>query len=85
MNAYRFSTTIREDRTVVLPSDTPTGVAEVVVLYSEQTREPADDSDFFETLIRMAEQVPADELARVPTDAAINLDHYLYGAPKQDS
>jgi hypothetical protein len=27
--------------------------------------------------------LPADTWANVPTDASINLDHYLYGAPKQ--
>lgn len=29
-------------------------------------------------------RIPADELANFPTDGARNLDHYLYGAPKQD-
>ena len=27
--------------------------------------------------------LPADTWENVPTDASINLDHYLYGAPKQ--
>jgi len=27
--------------------------------------------------------LPADTWDSVPTDGAINLDHYLYGAPKQ--
>lgn len=27
--------------------------------------------------------LPADTWEKVPTDGAINLDHYLYGAPKQ--
>ena len=27
--------------------------------------------------------LPADTWENVPTDSAINLDHYLYGAPKQ--
>ena len=29
--------------------------------------------------------LPADTWANVPTDGSINLDHYLYGAPKQQS
>lgn len=28
-------------------------------------------------------QVPAEEIAELPTDASENLDHYLYGAPKK--
>jgi hypothetical protein len=29
--------------------------------------------------------LPADTWDNVPTDGSINLDHYLYGAPKQQS
>jgi hypothetical protein len=28
-------------------------------------------------------ELPADTWENVPTDGSINLDHYLYGAPKQ--
>lgn len=28
-------------------------------------------------------QLPADSWDKVPTDGSINLDHYLYGAPKR--
>ena len=28
--------------------------------------------------------LPADTWENVPTDGSINLDHYLYGAPKQE-
>lgn len=27
--------------------------------------------------------IPEEELEKIPTDASINLDHYLYGAPKK--
>lgn len=27
--------------------------------------------------------VPEEELDKIPTDASVNLDHYLYGAPKK--
>lgn len=27
--------------------------------------------------------IPAEELDKIPTDASVNLDHYLYGAPKK--
>jgi hypothetical protein len=29
--------------------------------------------------------LPADTWENVPTDGSVNLDHYLYGAPKQQS
>ena len=27
--------------------------------------------------------IPDEELNKIPTDASVNLDHYLYGAPKK--
>lgn len=36
----------------------------------------------WETIIRLGQQIPEDELASIPTDLSINHDHYLYGAPK---
>lgn len=27
--------------------------------------------------------IPNEELDKIPTDASVNLDHYLYGAPKK--
>ena len=30
-------------------------------------------------------RLPADTWENVPTDGSINLDHYLYGAPKKQS
>jgi hypothetical protein len=32
---------------------------------------------------RIAQEAPASELEQLPTDGGENLDHYLYGAPKQ--
>jgi hypothetical protein len=34
-------------------------------------------------LLRMSEQLPADEVARMPRDLAYNFDHYHDGSPKQ--
>lgn len=28
-------------------------------------------------------EIPQEELDEVPTDASVNLDHYLYGSPKK--
>jgi|CXWL01.1.fsa_nt_gi hypothetical protein len=38
----------------------------------------------WEQIIEIGEQIPAEELARVPRDGARNLHHYLHGHPKQD-
>ena len=35
------------------------------------------------TADRIAAEVPASELEKLPTDGGQNLDHYLYGAPKR--
>jgi hypothetical protein len=32
---------------------------------------------------RIAQEAPTSELEHLPTDGGENLDHYLYGAPKQ--
>jgi hypothetical protein len=32
---------------------------------------------------RIAKEAPPAELEQLPTDGGENLDHYLYGAPKQ--
>jgi hypothetical protein len=37
-----------------------------------------------ERIAAIGARIPDEELASIPTDAARNLDHYLYGAPKQD-
>lgn len=34
-------------------------------------------------IIDLGKSIPADELTRFPSDGARNLDHYLYGAPKE--
>jgi hypothetical protein len=36
-----------------------------------------------ESADRIAAEVPASELEKLPIDGGQNLDHYLYGAPKQ--
>ena len=35
MNAYRFTTEIKQDHTIVVPDDIPQGTAEVLVLVKE--------------------------------------------------
>jgi hypothetical protein len=37
-----------------------------------------------ERIAAIGARIPEDQLKDIPTDAARNLDHYLYGSPKQD-
>lgn len=37
----------------------------------------------WEVFADLAEQIPAEELDKLPGDASQNLDHYLYGSPKK--
>jgi hypothetical protein len=34
-------------------------------------------------LIELRREIPSEEWAKVPRDGSRNLDHYLYGAPRQ--
>jgi antitoxin component of MazEF toxin-antitoxin module len=38
---------------------------------------------FWERIAALAADAPPEELAKVPTDGAAQLDHYLYGHPKR--
>ena len=38
----------------------------------------------WEKLVAIGKQIPPEERANFPRDGARNLDHYLYGSPKQD-
>lgn len=42
-----------------------------------------DRRPIWEVVEEINSSLPADTWANVPTDGSINLDHYLYGAPKQ--
>jgi hypothetical protein len=37
-----------------------------------------------ERIVDIGKRIPPEELARHPEDGAANLEHYLYGSPKQD-
>lgn len=44
--------------------------------------EQMDAAAISEWMIRLGETIPEEELSRIPTDLARNIDHYLYGAPR---
>ena len=39
---------------------------------------------FWERIAALTADAPPEELAKVPTDGAAQIDHYLYGHPKRD-
>jgi hypothetical protein len=39
---------------------------------------------FWEEIIELGASIPKEEWDKVPKDLAKNLDHYLYGAPKEE-
>ncbi len=41
-----------------------------------------DDRPIWEIVAAIGRSIPEEELAKIPADSSINLDHYLYGAPK---
>jgi hypothetical protein len=39
--------------------------------------------DVVARVVARSEQAPPEEIAKLPKDASLNHDHYLYGAPKK--
>ena len=50
---------------------------------SEPNGTRADRRPIWEVVDEINARLPADTWTNVPTDGSINLDHYLYGAPKR--
>jgi hypothetical protein len=38
----------------------------------------------FDRIRAIGDRIPDEEVSRHPVDGAANLEHYLYGSPKQD-
>jgi len=55
---------------------------EVVVL--EDAEPPHEAKPPWLVAVEIGASVPAEEWEKTPADASINLDHYLYGAPKRE-
>ncbi len=51
---------------------------------SKEEEAPLPLREFLLAIATMGEQIPAEVRAKIPTDFAKNLDHYLYGHPKVD-
>src|SRR5205085_196335 len=67
----------------------PEGKVQTITEISGLTVQPVGELDFnaearpiWEVIAELGKAVPVEEWAKVPEDAAANLDHYLYGHPK---
>jgi hypothetical protein len=45
--------------------------------------ETRSEKPIWERIAEAAKAIPEEEWKRLPTDASVNIDHYLYGAPKK--
>ena len=52
---------------------------------AEPTKGQRKVKPIWEIAAEVAASVPAEEWAKVPADLSKNLDHYLYGAPKDET
>jgi hypothetical protein len=50
---------------------------------SNGDRKPPMKPPIWKVLATLGESIPPEELERLPSDLARNVDHYLYGAPKR--
>ena len=69
----------------------PDGKVKGIAAISELTIHPVGEIVFdpnarpiWEIIEEIGKSVPAEEWAKVPTDVAKNLDHYLYGTAKEE-
>ncbi|NJP11469.1 MAG: hypothetical protein HC866_19975 [Leptolyngbyaceae cyanobacterium RU_5_1] len=49
-----------------------------------ETDQAPDTRPIWERVADISAQVPPEEWAKVPKDLSKNVDHYLYGSPKED-
>jgi len=72
-----------ENGAVVLdsPASLPEG-AKVEVAVVSDVELPHDAKPLWMRIVEIGASVPREDWREVPADASINLDHYLYGAPK---
>ena len=74
--------------------DLPVGEEAEVVVTLDRQREVEPPSSragnashtrpVWERVVEMGARIPREEWEKVPNDLSINLDHYLYGAPKEE-
>jgi hypothetical protein len=51
----------------------------------EEASAPSRERPIWEVIAEISSTVPDEEWAKLPSDGSLNVDHYLYGAPKKSS
>jgi hypothetical protein len=58
-------------------------VESLAIEAAEVVQPASDGKPLWQTIVELGESVPEEEWAKIPTDLARNLHHYLHGAPKE--
>ena len=58
-------------------------VDELILQQSDEVPYDPNTRPIWEVLAEMGAKIPDEEWAKIPKDLSKNLDHYLYGAPKE--
>lgn len=61
------------------------GILETLAKQAPTGEEETDSRPIWEVIEEISRQAPPEAWDNVPTDGSINVDHYLYGAPKRKS
>lgn len=51
---------------------------------TKASRKPKRELTIWDEIVEMGQRIPSEELDRIPTDGAVNHDHYIYGWPKRE-
>ena len=91
-NPFRVRTTLCDGPRVLASSNPGLKLANAFGVFlclldnlakSEFNENLRDRESIWDVVEEINTELPADTWETVPTDGAINLDHYLYGAPKR--
>ena len=52
--------------------------------YTGETNYDNNARPIWETITELGQSIPAEEWSKIPTDLALNLEHYLYGDSRED-
>lgn len=75
------------EKVSALPQSKQAEVLEFVeqLATQEKTSAPLRERPIWEVIAEISSQVPEEVWDNVPSDGSLNVDHYLYGAPKKSS
>ena len=59
-------------------------IAALILQELEKQAGYAQAQAFLQRIAKIRESIPKEEWQKLPSDASKNVDHYLYGSPKED-